>query len=370
MADMVKSDMPLANELSVVNYLRNILGVSSSGTATAGQVGNTLQAVGGVSTPGVATASQAEELTQDQLSTIMTEWLRGNGQFLDNMRQQNVSGLYNTSTQKLVANDLTAQAALKAATANQEIQKANANLATQANIATSNQATQSSMASAQNQTSASQTNAQLAAQNAQLNARLSTDASLANAKSGANTSRTDSLINTALAALMNAYKSSGNKEAKGAKGTKNLNTSGITESNQDYSAFNDAFSTAQANTNFLLDSSYTPTTDITAPSYNYGLEAITAPAASNFDIPYTAPVDMGGFEAPTVMDFGQTSAASSYDFTPVNYTDSDFYGTSIGTPDYGSVGSPEDYTFTPDSGYIPGVSADDDEVMFNWSWSF
>ena len=310
---MATSDMPLASELSVVNYMRNILGSPSSGIAKASTVANTQPVIAG----------QASELSQDQLSTIMTEWLRGNGNFLGNMREQNVSGLYNTSTQRLMANDLTAQAALKAATANQDIQKANAQLTT----------------------SASNTNAQLAAQQAQANAKLATEVSMANAKAGT-ASRTDSLVNTALAAAMNMYKSSNNKSAK-ATSTKKSSTNQAT-------TFDQSLQAANADSSYLLDPSYTNSSILTDPSYDFGMSALQSAnsAGSNFDIPYMAPVDMGGFSTPTVSDFGQAEQ-SSYDFTPTAFNDSDFYGTDLGNYDAGSVN-----VNIPDTG--PSISFDDD----------
>lgn len=111
-------DYPLSGELDLMNYLRQITGNSTTGTYQASQ----------------AVAGQAPELTTEKMQGIMTEWLRGNGRFLENMQQQNQSGLYNSSTRRLVANDLTAQAALKAATANQDTQKLNAQLQTEASI--------------------------------------------------------------------------------------------------------------------------------------------------------------------------------------------------------------------------------------------
>lgn len=116
MAD-ANSNMPLANELQLVNYLQSML---TGKTINPNYTGATVQ-----------TAQMVPTMSGADMNSIMTEWLRGNGQFLDHMRQQNVAGLYNTSTQKLLANDLTAQAALKAAQANIQIQQGNANLMNQ-----------------------------------------------------------------------------------------------------------------------------------------------------------------------------------------------------------------------------------------------
>lgn len=108
------SNMPLAGELGLINYLQ---GLFSNKVANPNYTGGTVPA------PVLAPTMSGQDM-----SNIMTEFLRGNGQFMDQMRQQNLSGLYNSSTQKLVANDLTAQAALKASLANQNIQQGNAQI--------------------------------------------------------------------------------------------------------------------------------------------------------------------------------------------------------------------------------------------------
>lgn len=147
-------DMPLQPELGLVNYLRSITGAGGSGN---------------VATPGVA-----KEIDASGLSSIMTDWLRGNGQFLQNMQQQNQAGLYNSSTRRLVANDLTAQAALKAAGANQATRISNADNATRT--------------------------------------------SLQNAKEGvANQTGKSQMANLALAALLNAYNGANKPQAGGSK---------------------------------------------------------------------------------------------------------------------------------------------------------
>lgn len=107
-------NMPLQSELGLVNYLQGLF---------SGKVANPNYT--GASVPAPVTAPL---MSGQDMQNIMTEFLRGNGQFLDHMRQQNLSGLYNSSTQKLVANDLTAQAALKASTANSAIQQQNASI--------------------------------------------------------------------------------------------------------------------------------------------------------------------------------------------------------------------------------------------------
>lgn len=108
-----ESTLPLQGELNLVKYLDEIFNGSAldnlkSSTVTAGQV---------------------KELSAADMQNLMTEYMRGSGNFLQNMQQQNIAGLYNTSTQKLVSNDILAQAALKATQANTQIKSANANLA-------------------------------------------------------------------------------------------------------------------------------------------------------------------------------------------------------------------------------------------------
>jgi hypothetical protein len=68
------------------------------------------------------------QVSSQDIQNLMTEYMRGQGGFLEKMQQQNMSGLYNTSTQKLMANDITAQAALKASQANLPINQANAQM--------------------------------------------------------------------------------------------------------------------------------------------------------------------------------------------------------------------------------------------------
>jgi hypothetical protein len=112
-----QSMMPLQGEMQLVNYLSSLFGGK---TVNPNYTGET-----------VLPPSLIPEMTGDDMSSVMTEWLRGQGNFLGNQRQQNLAGLYNTSTSKLVANDLTAQAALKAALANTQIKQGNSQLQNQ-----------------------------------------------------------------------------------------------------------------------------------------------------------------------------------------------------------------------------------------------
>lgn len=112
-----QSMMPLQGEMQLVNYLNSLFGGKQLNPAYTGST--------------VQQPSLVPEMTGEDMSSVMTEWLRGQGNFLGNQRQQNLAGLYNTSTSKLVANDLTAQAALKAALANTQIKQGNAQLQNQ-----------------------------------------------------------------------------------------------------------------------------------------------------------------------------------------------------------------------------------------------
>lgn len=118
MADPVNSNMPLAGEMALASYLSNLFG--SGKTPNPNYTGATPlppQLVG--------------QMSGGDMQNIMTEFLRGNGQFLQQMMQQNQSGIYNSPTRRLIANDLTAQAALKATQANVPIQQGNASLMNQ-----------------------------------------------------------------------------------------------------------------------------------------------------------------------------------------------------------------------------------------------
>lgn len=255
--------MPLQDEVALVNYIRGLTGTGAgTGAYTASQ----------------AQAAQAPLITQEGLSGIMTEWLRGSGQFLDTMRQQNVSGLYNTSTRRLLANDLTAQAALKAATANQNIGIQNAQLATQA-----------------------------AMQNAQLQSQ-------ASAVSARTKSPQQSILDTLLAAGIAAYKgdNKGKKKDEGKVATTDK------ESNAAFNVMNPAAMATPAafDTSAMQELNFGP-----QQGYNF-----MAPA-------YESPMDFGpqmnyGFQAP---DYG-----SAFDFGPQQSSGYDFFAPAYSSPlDFG-----------------------------------
>lgn len=109
------NNLPFKQELELAKYLTGIFGNSEK--ANPNYSGKVIK------------PEMVPEMSSTDMNAVMTEWLRGNGQFLDKMREQNLSGLFNTSTQKLMANDLTAQAALKAAQLNTNIKQGNTQLA-------------------------------------------------------------------------------------------------------------------------------------------------------------------------------------------------------------------------------------------------
>ena len=108
---------PLQGEMQLANWITNMF---SNKVANPNYTGAT-----------VAPPQLVNQLTPQDLQNLMTEFMRGQGGFLQNMQQARQSGIYNSNTQRLVANDLTAQAALKASQANVPIQQGNAQLMNQ-----------------------------------------------------------------------------------------------------------------------------------------------------------------------------------------------------------------------------------------------
>lgn len=163
--------MPFAGEVGLAQYINRLFGggpnmgnLSLAGTPT-------LPGAAQVATPEDIVANTQAELTPEQLNQLMTEWLRGAGNFTGAAREQNLSGMYNTATRNLVSNDLMAQAALKATQANTPIKTANAQIL--------NQVAQANAALKQNAATA---NAQLLQQNQTANANLATQIALENAR--------------------------------------------------------------------------------------------------------------------------------------------------------------------------------------------
>lgn len=107
------NNMPLAGEMQLANFIQ---GMFSNKTANPNYKGE------------VRAPQMMSQVSSSDIQNLMTEYMRGQGGFLEKMQQQNMSGLYNTSTQKLMANDITAQAALKASQANLPINQANAQM--------------------------------------------------------------------------------------------------------------------------------------------------------------------------------------------------------------------------------------------------
>jgi hypothetical protein len=108
--------MPLQNEMQLANWISGMFGK----TANPNYTGAT-----------VAAPQLVNQMSGQDMQNLMTEFMRGQGGFLQNMQQARQSGLYNSNTQRLVANDITAQAALKATQANVPIQQGNASLMNQ-----------------------------------------------------------------------------------------------------------------------------------------------------------------------------------------------------------------------------------------------
>lgn len=280
MATNTTADMPLSSELNVLNYLRNITGTSNSGS--------TYKAA-------TAKATLAPELTSDQMNSIMTEWLRGNGKFLENMQQQNVSGLYNTSTRKLVANDLTAQAALKAATANQDIQKTNAKLSTDV---------------------------------AMKNAELQTSTNAANSKTAS--SSKNKILDLALAAGMNYLRKDGKKSDKEDYKTSDLGTT-TTDAGE---GFDYAFKSAQSDANEFLNPSYQRSDVVSDPSYRFSSDFMTgnnssglADSLSSLFGATDASFPLSNLGETSSFDFSNLfSASNSSDFSSSDYDWSNMLG--------------------------------------------
>lgn len=253
MAAQAQSNMPFGEELGLVNYLRQVTGGNQAAAGTQGAY-----------KASQATAAQAPLITEEGLSGIMTEFLRGNGQFLERMQQQNQSGMYNSSTRRLVANDLTAQAALKAATANQNIGFQNAHLSTQASIE---------------------------------NARLASTASKDSAKSKGPSS-TDNLLNLLMAAGINKYRSSSEEDAKkkgkGQQGTR------TTEPDVARSAQAEEFDAGSAG-------SFGPQADYGFNSFDVPDTSSSAWAAEPFDVGQMIQTGSGG------NDFSGVDSGFSFD---------------------------------------------------------
>ena len=106
--------LPLAGESALFNYLQGLVTGKTPNPAYTGVQ--------------VERPAPIQELTGDALQSIITEYLRGQGNLLGNLAQPKQAGLYNSNTQTLVANDIMTSAARKAALANTAIQESNAKI--------------------------------------------------------------------------------------------------------------------------------------------------------------------------------------------------------------------------------------------------
>lgn len=187
--------MPFSGEIGLAQYINQLFGGAGANNYGMGNLAltgaPTLPAAQQVATPEEITATTQAELTPEDMNNLITEWLRGQGNFLGAAREQNISGMYNTATRNLVSNDLMAQAALKATQANIPIKTANAQILNQ--VANANAALKQNAAA---------TNAQLLQQNQQANTNLATNVALKNTE-------TQNAYNLALAKLKAATPSTG-----------------------------------------------------------------------------------------------------------------------------------------------------------------
>lgn len=128
-ANPAAGNYPLQDELGLINYFKGVLGLGdeASGNGAKREVSANLTPI---------TGNEIPQVTDADLMKLMTEFLRTDGKFLNTMFQQNQAGLYNSTTRKLLGNDLLAQAALKAATDKSRTSALQAQLASQ--IASSN----------------------------------------------------------------------------------------------------------------------------------------------------------------------------------------------------------------------------------------
>lgn len=111
---MADSNLPLQGEMALFDYLQGLVTGKTANPNYTG-VASQLQAV-----------PKIPELTGEVLNSIITEYMRGPGNYLNSMAQARQSGLYNSNTQKLVSDNIVTEAARKAALANSSIQETNA----------------------------------------------------------------------------------------------------------------------------------------------------------------------------------------------------------------------------------------------------
>lgn len=111
---MATSTLPLAEESALFDYLQGLI---------TGKAPNPKYTGVEVQRPELI-----KELSGDALQSIITEYLRGQGNLLGALSQPRQAGLYNSNTRTLVSNDILTSAARKAALANTAIQESNAKI--------------------------------------------------------------------------------------------------------------------------------------------------------------------------------------------------------------------------------------------------
>lgn len=324
--------MPFAGEIGLANYINNLFGGGSANNYGMGNLAlagtPTTSTAAQVATPEKLTANLQSELSPEDMNNLITEWLRGQGNFLGAAREQNLSGMYNTATRNLVSNDLMSQAALKATQANIPIKTANAQILNQ--VANAN---------AQLQQSAANANANLVQQNQQANTNLATQVALKNAD-------TQNQYNLALAKLKAATPTPG--VLAGAAGISGLqailNSTGL----------GDALKTGtQALTQGLLQSIFgAPASSGTTKSRDKNIldmqdMATEELAAMGVDTGYDNSI-MQNYSTGMMQDWLNADMAPAQSYSPVDYG---LQNASFSPMDFGSFSAtPVSYN-APDYGY-------------------
>lgn len=342
--------MPFSGEIGLAQYINQLFGGNT------GQITNLALAP----TPTQLTTEQLAEYTPEQLSQLMTEYMRGAGNFLGAAREQNLSGLYNTATRNLVSNDIMAQAALKATQANTAVKTANANLANQTQNA----------------------NAQIASQVALQNARTQNEVNLANAKLKAATPSTGVLGGAlgiaALGALLNktGVGSKIKKDTTGILdsilGTNLSDVGGVTRDDR----VAGMMEMASQELAWLQSGGGVDTTPMPTDSFDLSSIGGFSTLPSNYESDFAASQFAGLTPGEQVPDF--LSAFSGWAPSYSGYDEGTGYGTSIANYDLPSIGGGYDFAWdttqpTYDLGSVGDWASNlasnaFDFSNFNFSW--
>lgn len=293
------STLPFQEEMGLINYLRGPQKVQA----------------------GAVSPIQLAEPSGQDLNAIIQEFLRTDGRFLQNMLQQNTSGLYNSSTRKLLANDLLAQAAQKAALAKGTVSAQNAQLAQMA------------------------TNA---------NAQMAQSAQNANAASGAQSSKSRA-TELAIAALISSFARGGGggaaEKSNAATKRKKVSDEGDGEEKRTTLA-DDASQMWSDITNFFSPNDMQQN----VPGYGFDLQAINGPNLVDFQQAPSTNFDQSFFTAP--IDFA-ADPATAFNFdtswlnTPAPVGDMPSYNL---PPEYSYSNNPvEQYGPLPESNYLNDI---------------